>query len=196
VIHTAVLGPHRLNRPLRPDWFSRRDAYGGILVEIASHQFDQFPFFTGSTDAEIDAARVANIAHPGDPEFEGLAEVMLRSPQASGYLRVDWFTPDSLPTWGDGGLTILGTEGYVELRKYIDVAGRPVIDHLLLVDGKGMRHIDCSDCDLPYHRSLRADIFDRTETAMPQARCFEVCELALRAQDVASQGSEVSRLAC
>jgi hypothetical protein len=81
------------------------------------------------------------------------------------------------------------------LRKYIDVVGRPGIDHLLLVDGKGRRHIDCSDCDLPYYRSLRADIFDRTETAMPQAHCFKVCELALRAQDVASRGSEVSRLA-
>ncbi len=81
------------------------------------------------------------------------------------------------------------------MRKYIDIAGRPGIDHLFLVDGKGRRHIDCSDCDLPYYRSLRADIFDRTETAMPQAHCFKVCELALRAEDVASWGSEVSRLA-
>ena len=192
VIHTAGLGPHRLNRPLRPDWFFRRDAYGGILVDIASHQFDQFLFFTGSTDAEIVAARVANMAHPDDPEFEDLGEVMLRSAQASGYFRVDWFTPDGLPTWGDGRLTILGTEGYIELRKYVDIAGRSGIDHLFLVDGKGMRHIDCSDCDLPYYRNLRADIFDRTETAMPQDHCFKVCELALRAQDVASRGSGIS----
>jgi predicted dehydrogenase len=187
VIHTAGLGPHRLNRPLRPEWFFRRDAYGGILVDIASHQFDQFLFFTGSTDAEIVAARVANMAHPGDPEFEDLGEVMLRSPQASGYFRVDWFTPDGLPTWGDGRLTILGTDGYIELRKYVDIAGRPGIDHLFLVDGKGVRHIDCAECDLPYYRSLRADIFDRTETAMPQAHCFKVCELSLRAQAMATR---------
>ena len=192
VIHTAALGPHRLNRHLRPDWFFRRDAYGGILIDIASHQFDQFLFFTGSADAEIVSARVANVAHPGDPEFEDLGEVMLRSPQASGYFRVDWFTPDGLPTWGDGRLTILGTEGYIELRKYVDIAGRPGIDHLFLVDGKGMRHIDCSDCDLPYYRNLRDDIFARTETAMSQAHCFKVCELALRAQASATRSGHLS----
>lgn len=191
VIHTAALGPHRLNRHLRPDWFFRRDAYGGILIDIAAHQFDQFLFFTGSTDADIVSARVANVAHPGDREFEDLGEVMLRSPQASGYFRVDWFTPDGLPTWGDGRLTILGTEGYIELRKYVDIAGRPGIDHLFLVDGKGMRHIDCSDCDLPYYRNLRDDIFARTQTAMSQAHCFKVCELALRAQASATRSGHL-----
>ena len=59
-------------------------------------------------------------------------------------IRVDWFTPDGLPTWGDGRLTILGTEGTIELRKYVDIAGRPGGDHLFLVDKKGVRHIDCS----------------------------------------------------
>jgi predicted dehydrogenase len=106
VIHTAGLGPRRLNRPLRPDWFFRRDAHGGIPVDIASHKFDQFLFFTGSTDAWIVAARVANMAHPGDPEFEDPGEVMLPRSQDSGYFRVDWFTPDGLPTWGDGRLTM------------------------------------------------------------------------------------------
>lgn len=187
VIHTAGLGPHRLNRHLRPPWFFRREAYGGILIDIASHQFDQFLFFTGSSDAEIVAARVSNVNHPEFPELEDLGEVMLQSDRAAGYMRVDWFTPDGLPTWGDGRLTILGTEGYLELRKYVDIGGRPGIDHLFLVDGKGVQHIDCSDCDLPYYRNLAADVFDRTETAMPQAHCFKVCELALKAQAAATR---------
>ena len=57
---------------------------------------------------------------------------------------MDWFTPDGLPTWGDGRLTILGTEGTIELRKYLDIAGRPGTDHLFLVDKAGTRHIDAS----------------------------------------------------
>jgi hypothetical protein len=40
---------------------------------------------------------------------------------ASGYFRCDWFTPDGLSTWGDGRLTLLGTEGYIEIRKYVDL---------------------------------------------------------------------------
>jgi predicted dehydrogenase len=192
VVHTCGLGPHRLNRHLRPEWFFRREAYGGILVDIASHQFDQFLFFTGSSDARIVAARAANVAHPQDPGFDDLGEVMIESEKASGYFRVDWFTPDGLSTWGDGRFTIVGTEGTIELRKYVDVAGRPGIDHLFLVDKKGMHYVDCSDETLPYYTDLRRDIFERTETAMPQAHCFKVCELALTAQALAMKSAKHS----
>jgi predicted dehydrogenase len=189
VVHTCGLGPHRLNRHLRPEWFFRREAYGGILTDIGSHQFDQFLFFTGSTDARIVAARAANVAHPGDPEFEDLGEVMVESDRGSGYFRVDWFTPDGLSTWGDGRCTIVGTEGTIELRKYVDIAGRPGIDHLFLIDKKGTRYVDCSDAELPYYTNLRRDIFERTETAMPQSYCFRVCELALEAQALGQRTS-------
>jgi predicted dehydrogenase len=188
VVHTCGLGPHRLNRHLRPAWFFDPSAYGGILVDIASHQFDQFLHFTGSRDARILAARAANVAHPEDPLFEDIGEVMIESDTASGYIRVDWFTPDGLPTWGDGRLFLTGTEGSIELRKYVDVAGRPGTDHLFLVDKQGVRHVDCSDVELTYYANLRRDIFERTETAMKQEHCFKVCELALTAQEMARRG--------
>ncbi len=35
---------------------------------------------------------------------------------------------------------------------------------------------------MPYYERLIADVFERTETAMPQAHCFKVCELAVKAQ--------------
>jgi hypothetical protein len=107
---------------------------------------------------------------------------MIESDNASGYFRVDWFTPDGLNTWGDGRLTIVGTEGTIELRKYVDVAGRPGIDHLFLTDKKSSRYIDCSDAELTYYPKLRDDIFNRTETAMTHDHCFKVCELSLTAQ--------------
>ena len=62
VVHIVGLGPHRLNRHLRPQWFFDKKAYGGILVDIASHQFDQFLYFTGATDARIRSARATNVA--------------------------------------------------------------------------------------------------------------------------------------
>jgi predicted dehydrogenase len=182
VVQTIGLGPHRLNRHLRPPWFFERAKAGGILADIASHQIDQFLHFTGSSDAEIVTSAVANYANPENPEFEDFGEILLRSEQASGYIRVDWYTPDGLPTWGDGRCTILGTEGYIELRKYVDIAGRAGTDHLFLVTNQDTRHLDCSDAPLPYYERLIADIFARTETAMPQDHCFKVCELALVAQ--------------
>jgi predicted dehydrogenase len=182
VLQTIGLGPHRLNRHLRPDWFFRKEAFGGILNDIGSHQIDQFLFFTQSKDAEIIVSRAGNLAHPDDPGFEDFGEIVLAAGAASGYVRLDWFTPDGLPTWGDGRLTILGTDGYVEIRKYIDIAGRPGKDHLFLVDHRGVRHIDCSGAPLPYYENIVRDVFERGESAMPQAHCFKVCELALTAQ--------------
>lgn len=190
VVHTTGLGPHRLNRHLRPAWFFERRRYGGVLTDIGSHQCDQFLAFTGARTASVVAARVANLANPADPGLQDFGEAMLRAGRASGYFRVDWYTPDGLPTWGDGRLFVLGTEGYLELRKYVDIGGAPGIDHLFLVDRKGVRKIDCADAELPYYRLLVDDVLERSERAMPQAHAFAATELALRAQALAeAQGS-------
>ncbi|WP_299550843.1 Gfo/Idh/MocA family oxidoreductase [uncultured Tateyamaria sp.] len=185
VVHTTGLGPHRLNRPTRPDWFFQRERYGGVLSDIASHQIDQFLHFTGSDQAQVTMAHVANHANPDDPGLQDFGEVALRSDHASGYIRVDWYTPDALPTWGDGRLTLLGTEGYIELRKYVDVNGREGTDYLVLVNGDRCETIDARDAGLPYFERLAHDIAHRTETAMTQAHCFKVMELALQAQAMA-----------
>jgi predicted dehydrogenase len=187
VVQTLGLGPHRLNRAIRPAWFFDPAFYGGILVDIASHQIDQFLFFTGSTDAEVVASSVANFANPETPRFQDFGEVMLASDRARGYIRVDWFTPDGLPTWGDGRLVILGTEGTIELRKYVDIAGRPGTDHVFLVDRHGTRHIDASREPLTYFKRLLADVRDRTETAMSQRHVLTVARLALEAQAAAKR---------
>jgi predicted dehydrogenase len=192
VVQTIGLGPHRTSLATRPAWFFQRARYGGILNDIASHQADQFLFFTGATEAEVVAAQVGNYKHPRHPEFEDFGDVTLRGRtpegvQTTGYIRVDWYTPDGLGSWGDGRLTILGTDGYIEIRKNIDIAGRPGGNHLFVVDGKETRYIDCSGVELPYGRQLLADIRDRTETAMPQAHCFLASELVLRAQQAAHQ---------
>lgn len=181
-IQTIGLGPHRTRLPTRPDWFFKRDKVGGILTDIASHQFDQFLYFTGSTEAEIVASQVANYHHPQYPEFEDFGDAMVRGNGGTGYVRVDWFTPDGLETWGDGRLTILGTEGYIEIRKYCDIGGRDGGNHLFLVDQKGTHYINCQDVELPYGAQLIHDIRHRMETAMSQAHAFLASELALKAQ--------------
>lgn len=187
VVQTVGLGPHRLNRHTRPDWFFDRQAYGGIIADIGSHQIDQFLYFTGSSDAQVALAHVANYANPDDPGLQDYGEVVLRSEHAHGYIRVDWYTPDALPTWGDGRLTILGTEGYIEIKKYVDVGGAPGTDQLVLVNGDRCERIDASTAGLPYFQNLISDINHRTDTAMSQAHVFKVCELALRAQQLAEE---------
>lgn len=182
VIQTVGLGPHRLNRAIRPSWFFEPAAYGGILTDIASHQIDQFLFFTGAADAEILSSGTANRGLPDVPAFEDYGEVLLRTPGASGFIRVDWFTPDGLPVWGDGRLFLLGTEGFIELRKYVDIAGRGGGDHLFVSNKAGTRHVDASREKLTYFANFLNDVRDRTATAMPVGHAGKVTRLAIEAQ--------------
>ncbi len=182
VIQTIGLGPHKMNTPTRPDWFFDKKRFGGIITDIGSHQFDQFLFFTGSTKAEVVASQIGNVNHPQFPKFEDFGDVMLRGNGGTGYIRVDWFTPNGLKSWGDGRLTILGTEGFIEIRKNIDIALHDNGNHLYLVNQKETKYIDCNNEPLPFGELLVNDIINRTETAMPQAHCFLATELALKAQ--------------
>ncbi len=182
VIQTVIMAPHRTSLSSRPDWFFDKEKFGGIITDIGSHQFDQYLYFTGSTQAEILASQVGNVAHPQYPKFEDFGDVMLSGNGGAGYIRVDWFTPDGLKSWGDGRLTVLGTEGYIEVRKNVDIASHEGGNHLYIVDQKETRYINCNDVPLPYGEQLVNDILNRTETAMPQAHCFLATELALKAQ--------------
>ena len=186
VVNTTGFGPHRLlGHVERPDWSFDKARHGGILVDLASHQADQFLYFTGSTEAEIVAAHVGNVRFPQFPNMDDFGDMTLRSPNATGYVRVDWLTPEGLDTWGDVRLFLLGTEGYIELRKNADIAGRDGGNHLFVVDQKGTRYIDCAGTPLPYASQLIHDVLNRTETAMSQAHCFLASELALIAQQEA-----------
>jgi predicted dehydrogenase len=193
VIQTIGLGPHQERPATRPPWFWDKPRYGGILCDLASHQASQFLFFTGSTRAEIVASQVGNLRHPQHPTFEDFGDAVWRGDGGTGYVRVDWFTPEGLGTWGDGRLTILGTDGYIEVRQNVDIAGRKGGGHLFLVDQKETRYVDCADQALPYGERLVSDVLDRTETAMPQAHCFLATELALSAQQAAQRVSFAER---
>lgn len=186
VVQTIGIGPHRLNEPTRPDWFFDPARYGGILGDIGMHQIDQFMHFTGATDAEIVHAAVGNFNNPQHPVFQDFGEMNLTSGCTQAYLRMDWYTPDALPNWGDGRLFVLGTEGYVELRKYVDVNGRSGTDHVMLVNGETCEYIDAAGYPLPYFGNLLRDVVNRTETACGQEHTFKVTELALQAQEMAT----------
>lgn len=186
VIQTAGFGPHRLlGHVKRPAWTFEKRHFGGIINDLASHQIDQFLHFTGSTSAEIVSAQVGNFKHPQYPEIEDFGDLVLRSDRATGYIRVDWLTPPGLETWGDVRLFLLGTDGYIEIRKNCDLAGRAGSNHLFLVDQRGTHYIDCSQVALPFAAQFIRDVLDRTDTAMSQTQCFLASELALRAQDAA-----------
>jgi predicted dehydrogenase len=189
VLHVMGLGPHRLSKASRPAWFFERAKYGGILCDIGSHQCEQFLTYAGATDATVAHAAVGNFGNPDKPEFEDFGEATFVGDNgATNQIRVDWFTPDGLGTWGDGRTFILGTQGYMELRKYIDVGRSRSTDHLFIVDGKGEHELDVKGkVGLRFFGELILDCLARTEKAMTQAHAFKAAELCLRAQDAAKR---------
>ncbi|KAF9138605.1 hypothetical protein BGX30_008958 [Mortierella sp. GBA39] len=193
VIQVTGFGPHRLNAPSRPDWFFEKEKYGGILCDIGSHQIEQFLFYAGCKDAKVLHSKVANYNNPDYPELEDFGDATLVGDNgATQYFRVDWFTPDGLGTWGDGRTIILGTEGYIELRKYIDIARDPRGDHVYLVNGDGEQHFEVKGkVGYPYFGQLILDCLNRTENAMTQEHCFKAAELCLKAQEAAVRIDQV-----
>lgn len=185
VIQTIGLGPHRMRPQTRPDWFFDPDKAGGILCDIGSHQCDQFLFYTNSGQAKVNFAQIGNFNNAKYPKLQDFGDMSVRSNHATGYIRIDWFTPEGLPTWGDGRTFILGTDGYIEMRKYVDITGREGGNHLFLVNQKETKYFDCSKVYMPYGEQLVSDVVHRTETAMTQEHCFLATELALAAQKMA-----------
>jgi len=186
LVQTTALLPHRLNRALRPAWFFDRPSYGGIINDIGVHAIDQFLAFAGTDNAEIVLSSIGAFGTE-PPGFEDFAELVLATPSVRGYVRLDWFTPDGLPTWGDGRFFVVGTEGTLELRKNLDIEGRAGTDHLFVANRTATRYQDCSKLPVTYYRDFLRDIAERTQTAMPQSQVFAVCRLALRAQAQAAR---------
>lgn len=193
LVHIQSQGPHRLNAHMRPDWFWSPEDYGGLLGDIGTHQIDQFLHFSGAKTAEITRATVGNFNTPQHPKFQDFGEMNLSAGDVQGYVRLDWFTPDAAPNWGDGRLMLLGTEGYIEVRKYMDVAGQPGTDHVFLVNGEHCERFDASQAGTPYFSNLLNDVRHRTETACPQAHTFTVMRLAIQAQKSAQPLGSLSR---
>ena len=195
VVQTMGTGPHRLSPERRPDWFFKREQYGGILCDIGSHQIEQFLFYTGATDAEILSAQIENYNNPKYPGLDDFGDCVLKADNgATGYFRVDWFTPDGLSTWGDGRTIILGTEGYIELRKYVDLSRARGGGHVYMANKEGEFYFDVNGkVGHPFFGKLILDCLNGTENAMTQAHAFKAAELSVKAQFMAEQKLGIKR---
>jgi predicted dehydrogenase len=192
LVQVISLAQHRLNRALRPAWFFDRSAYGGIINDIGVHSIDQFLALAAVAEAEIETSTIG--AFGTEPEgFEDFAEITLRTPSVRGYCRVDWFTPDGLPTWGDGRLLLIGTDGTLELRKNLDIEGRPGSNHMFVAGRERTRYMDCSGLPVTYYRDVIAAVRTRDFSALPQEPVFTVCRMALQAQADAKRYAAVRR---
>ena len=190
VLQILILAPHNLAKASRPGWFFQKEKYGGILTDIGSHQFEQFLSFASATDGAVNFARVDNFANPDTPELEDFGEASITTQNGvSCYCRLDWFNPRGLRNWGDGRTFILGTEGTIEVRKYIELAApEKVTDTIYLIDHQGEHRIPCEGrVGFPFYNAFVLDCLNRTENVMTHAHAFKSTELSMQAQAIADK---------
>ncbi|MBS0643249.1 MAG: Gfo/Idh/MocA family oxidoreductase [Proteobacteria bacterium] len=186
LVSLTSLAPHRLNRALRPDWFFDKPAYGGIINDIGVHSIDTFMAFAGTSEPVVAHAMIGCFG-TAPPGFEDFAEVTLRGGGMTGSMRVDWFTPDGLQDWGDGRLFLVGTDGTLELRKNLDIEGRPGGNHMFVANRERTRHVDCGALPVCYYADFLADVRDRAGRVLADGRIVAACRVALRCQAAAER---------
>ena len=146
-------------------------AYGGIINDIGVHRSTSSSPSPAPTTRRSSPARSA-LRHRA-AGFEDFAEIdAADADRCAATCGWTGSPPDGLPTWGDGRLFVLGTEGTLELRKNLDIAGRDGGDHMFLVDRNSTRHIPiASDMPVTYFRDFLSDIVNRTSTFRAAVAC-------------------------
>ncbi|WP_245523841.1 Gfo/Idh/MocA family protein [Sphaerochaeta globosa] len=196
VLSVNILAPHRLNKASRPPWFFNPEENGSILVDIGSHQLEQFLTYTNSRSAKILHSSIANYNNPDHPDFQDFGQCVLVGDRgATCYFRVDWFTPDGMGAWGDGRVFIVGTKASVEIRKYLDVARSNQGDQVYLVDGQGEHHIEAfGSIGFPFFGAMILDCLNCTDHAITQEHTLLTMELAIQAQEKATNLKSVNQI--
>ncbi|MFZ4519765.1 MAG: Gfo/Idh/MocA family protein [Microthrixaceae bacterium] len=184
VVHVQGAAPHRGSLGLRPDWFFDRDRTGGILVDLGSHQADQFLAVTGAGErgvpVEVVSAATGNVAAPAYPGFEDVGEMVLAAGSVRGHHRVDYLEADGFPTWGDVRLVVTGTAGRLEVRTEVAEDGTAGSVGLWCCDHDGIRRTEVAG-SADWAERLLADLADGGERLMTRDHPFLVTELTLRA---------------
>lgn len=193
LVHFSAASPHRLNPETRPSWFFDSRINGSILVDLGCHLVQQFLCFTHSPCARVLYARLANREHPEHPGFFDFGEAVLEgSDGVTGYIEVDWFTPDGLGTWGDCRTFVRGTKASLEIRKYTDIARENEADHVYLVDSQ-KEMMFRAEQELPFFAKMIDDILNDSDEATGRFDCLDAMSLAVEVSEKAMAEAQRGR---
>jgi predicted dehydrogenase len=107
----AATGPHKLNAAARPDWFWRRDHYGGIASDLPVHDIDLVLHLTGATSGTVAALTGA----ARRPDFDDHVAVLLRAGDVAATIEANWMSPEAVDVHGHYRMRLAGTLGTAEL---------------------------------------------------------------------------------
>lgn len=98
----------------RPEFFGRRDQYGGTIGWVGIHAFDMIQYITDCRFTCVTAMQ-GNLAHPERPECEDHCAVLAEMDNgAHATISVDYLRPMSAEGHGDDWVRIVGERGIIE----------------------------------------------------------------------------------
>jgi predicted dehydrogenase len=183
VVGVQGSAPHRAAFESRPGWFADPERAGTLLVDLATHQVDQFVALAGTDDVRVVHAASGNVAAPEFPAVHDVAELVLAGGGTRGFHRVDFLEADGFPSWGDVRLVVTGTDGRLEVRTPVSdgAAGPP---ELWITDHTSHRRVDLEP-RATWAEELLADLADGGERLMERDHPFTVSRIVLEALAVA-----------
>ena len=144
VVHTIGLGPHRLRTPTRAPTGSSTASAMAASSPTSARTSRAVPVLHRRRSTRASSRPPSPTAPtPIRRACRTSATCTCATDNATGYVRVDWFTPDGLPTWGDGRLIILGTEGTSSSASTSTSPAGPAAT-TCSSRPEGVQHIDCS----------------------------------------------------
>ncbi|MGQ9632259.1 MAG: Gfo/Idh/MocA family protein [bacterium] len=180
IVHFTILKPHKIVASTRPPWHFVKSQNGGIIADLAIHDVDLLRWYLGCEVKSFHAYE-SQYTLLDKPAFSDNAEIFLIMENgATAFLRPDWLMPDAYPTWGDGRIFCVGTEGCAEIRTTGDpFAGTP--GELIVTTNKSAPRKITPD---PVGRNLAQDFIDRIEgrgiCLLTHSEIFKSTETTLR----------------
>jgi predicted dehydrogenase len=179
IVGITSVGPHKLNPNTRPEWFFRRDEYGGIIGDLAVHDLDTALLFAPAQSAQV-RGWVRAVAPNGFAHY-GVASVITPTTVISA--EVSWLTPQASDVHGDYRMRVVGTRGTLEIfwaRGRVEVVTDDRVAH---------------DLTLPPRRRPAQDALDTIAGGAPDPKSTDdalaVTRLALLAQDSADHAGDL-----
>ena len=101
----------------RPDFYHRRDTYGGTIPWVGIHTVDQLLWLTGRKCVQVYAKQTAR-GNGDQGELETAAALLMElEGDLPAHANIDYGRPQNAPSHGDDRIRLVGTRGVLEVRE-------------------------------------------------------------------------------
>ncbi len=180
---TVAYGQKSYKRGKRPDFYRKRETFGGITPWVGIHAIDWVRYVAGVEYRSV-MSQHSKLHCPDYPDLEDAATCLYELANGgTAVMSFDFLRPAGAPSHGDDRLRILGGEGAIEVREDLG---------LELITATGVERIEPQKPALGPFADFARSVLDPHHTCLISSEdALRVTEIALRTRDAADTGARV-----